>query len=195
MTVPRQSLQYKYTSAPQLYSFPCCPYAPYRSLNLTTHICYEALTAKRLRGFFSTLPLNASRQQSIPLGSPKRTLNVSKRHPQGQVGTGVLSVDPLSTSCRSTPIFIIAHSEGLCCWYLIYLETSARYRIKITVIMNATAGGIKSLPRPSTGTIAPRTERTKKGSPYSVQAMKLPISLMRYRCLCLLRCLVSMSAS
>ena len=54
MTVPRQSLRYKYTSAPQLYSISCCAYAPYRSLNLTTHICYEALTAKRLRVFFST---------------------------------------------------------------------------------------------------------------------------------------------
>ena len=30
----------KYTSAPQLYSFSCCAYAPYRSLNLTTHICH-----------------------------------------------------------------------------------------------------------------------------------------------------------
>ena len=90
VTVPRQSLQYKYTSAPQLYSFSCCAYAPYRSLNLTTHICYEALTAKRLRGFFSTLPLNASRQQSTRERSPTRTLNVSKRHPQGKVGTGVL---------------------------------------------------------------------------------------------------------
>ena len=55
---------------------------------------YEELAAKTLiRGFLSTLPLNASRQQSTWLGSPTRTLNVSKRHPQGQVGTGVLCVE------------------------------------------------------------------------------------------------------
>ena len=43
MTVPRQGLRYKYTSAPQLHSFSCCAYAPYRSLNLTTHICHTAV--------------------------------------------------------------------------------------------------------------------------------------------------------
>ena len=53
VTVPRQSLRYKYTSAPQLYSFSSCyPYAPYRSLSLTTHKCYEALTAKKAAGLF-----------------------------------------------------------------------------------------------------------------------------------------------
>ena len=91
--VSRQNLRYKYTSAPQPYSFSCCAYAPYRSLNLTTHTCYEAVTAKRLQGFFSTLRLNGSHQQRTRLGSPTRTLNVSKRHPQGQVGTGVLCVE------------------------------------------------------------------------------------------------------
>ena len=50
MTVPRQSLWYKYTSA--------CAYAPYRSLNLTTHICHTAVLYRQrnYRGIWWVYP-------------------------------------------------------------------------------------------------------------------------------------------
>ena len=60
-TVPRHSLRYKYTSAPQLCSS-CCPYAPYKSLNLTQHIYVtKRLQRKRLQGPFLNRVVHDSR--------------------------------------------------------------------------------------------------------------------------------------
>ena len=81
MTVPRQSLRYKYTSAPQLYSFSSCyAYAPYISLSLITHKCYEALTTKKAAGLF--LNKGKTRQhRTLRTGS-----NKTKDRPHSLVG-------------------------------------------------------------------------------------------------------------
>ena len=82
MTVPRQSLRYKYTSAPQLYSFSCCAYAPYRSLNLTTHVCHTAVLYRQrnFRGIWWIYPRHDPTLEGTlrnnPSPPPGSTLNI-----------------------------------------------------------------------------------------------------------------------